>query len=244
MAEENSNLEFLDLEIDEEHTGSVRRIEEGFHELESQWILGFNATRYRYGTWIMTVHFDPNTTSGPSNPGGKPSVTIYGIETRTILAFEKSSSPGKFYIDHFALLPNASNHGGGAFKYATSEFNDLARTFVNDGLDGIKEFAKEKVMPEKLRDHIKMANKYQRLARNPETLIRDYVSRSKRFVEKELGLEKFFKATKQVFSIGVDIGEAIVTPEVFMTKSIRKLGTKGMTLASKKAKQKAIQKLL
>lgn len=240
----NNNVDYLEIEIDPDNTGSVRRIQEGFHELNSKWILGFNATRYRYGTWIMTVHFDPNTTSGPANPGGKRAVTIYGIETRTILAFEKSNSPGKFYLDNFAIVPNASGKGGGAFKYATSEFNDLARTFINDGLSGIKEFAKDKFIPEQIRMHIKEANKYVRLAKNPQNLISNYTSRSKEFVSKELGLSPFFKSSKELFAIGLDISEAIFTPEVFITKSIRKLGSKSVSKISRDAKNRAIKKLL
>lgn len=244
MAKEDIKENYLDLTVDPDNTGSVRRIEEGFHELDSKWILGFNANRYRYGTWIMTVHFDPNTTDSPANPGGKKSVTIYGIETRTILAFEKAVSPGDFYINNFALLPNASGNGGGSFKYATSEFNDLAKTFIRDGLDGITEFAKDKIIPDSIRNHLKKANKYQNLATNPETFIKNYVSRSKRFVEKELGLAPFFKTTKQLFSIGVDITEAVYAPEVYLTKSIRNLTKKQTNKLTKKARNKFANKLL
>ncbi len=238
------DLEFLDLEMDPENSGSVRRIEEGFNELDGEWILGFNANRYRYGQWIMTVHFDPNTTNGPANPGGKNSVTIVGIETRTLLSFMKAPSPGTFYLKNFALLPNASGHGGTAMKYATTEFNDLARTFVNEGLDGVIEAGKEKFIPESIQKHISSANKYQRYASNPESFIKDYASRSKKYVTKELGLGKFFKFTKQIFSIGINVAEAVVAPEVFVTKSVRKLGTKTAKNLTAKAKQKTIKTLL
>ncbi|MFV0493643.1 hypothetical protein [Mycobacterium sp.] len=191
----------------------------------------------------MSVHFDPNTTSGPSNPGGKPSVTIYGIETRTILGFEKAISPGDYYIENFALLPNASNHGGGSFKYATSELNDALRTFVKEGIGGVKDMLEDKYIPEDIKRHFQQAEKFQRLAKNPKNLVSNYASRSKNFVQKELGLGKFFRTGKKVFSIGVDISEAIFTPEVFVTKSIRNLTKRTTRKASRNLRNKAFKAL-
>lgn len=244
---EEDQLQFLDLEFDENNSGSVRRLEEGFHELNSIWILGFNTTRYRYGTWILTVHFNPVTTDGPSNPGGKNSVTIYGVETRTILEFKNSASPGKFYIDNFAYIPNASGHGGGAFQYATSELNAFARQFINEGTGAFKDYAKD-MIPGKLREHIEAANKYQRMAKNPKGLLRGKIMAPVNKLESKLGLSKFFKMTKEVFSIGVDIGEAIVAPEAVAMNAVRKIGTKSMkkaaTRISRTAKNKAIKKML
>lgn len=228
-------IEFLNLDIDEENTGSVRRIEEGFNKLDSNWILGFNATRYRYGKWIITWTFNPITTDGPSNPGGKKQVTQYGVETREIIALQKASSPGDFYIKNVALKPNAAGKGGGlGWRYASSEFNDLVRSFVAQGTKGLISDVKEIAIPEALQNHISSVNKTIAKMKDPKSSLLQFArGQVTSLKDKTPELKRFFKFTDKAFAIGVEVGEVVFAPEA-------RIGYEGAKRVWSKGSNKAI----
>lgn len=233
-------LEFLNLDIDEENTGSVRRIEEGFNALQSQWILGFNATRYRYGKWIITWTFNPITTASPANPGGKKPVTQYGVETNEIIKLQKAVSPGRFYVDQVALKPNASGHGGGAgWRYASSEYGDLVRNFINQGTRGLIDDVKQIVIPEAIQNHITEVNKTIGRLKNPKgTLMQIAKSQAGKSSE----LKRVFNLTEKGFRIGFEIGEAIIAPEATIGRLFWSKGSKRAISLGKNIGNKQIAK--
>lgn len=243
--EEVIENEFLELDFDEENSGSVRRIQEGFNKLDSLWILGFNATRYRYGKWIITWTFNPITTDGPANPGGKKPITQYGVETNQILKLQKAQSPGKFYIDNVALAPNMSGHGGNpAFRYASSEFSDLVGSFVRNGADDFIQNAKEILIPESLQNHIDTVNKTVRNLRDPQGSLYNFARQKVTSqVDKIPELKRFFKFTKQTIRIGAEIGEVVLAPEATAGKAFWTLGGKRALGVAKVWKNKQIKNI-
>lgn len=250
---DNDLVEFLNLDIDEENTGSVRRIEEGFNKLDSKWILGFNATRYRYGKWIVTWTFNPLTTAGEANPGGKSPVTQFGVETNQIIKLQKATSPGKFYVDNVALKPNASGRGGGGWKYASSTYGDVVKNFINQGVDGLISDVKEIVIPESVQKHITQVNKTIGQLKTPGTSIYSYAQKQVgTLVDEVPQFKRVFKFSKETVQIGVEVGETIIAPEATLGRLFwgkasgraRSFGRSFKTKQSKKIRKDISNKIL
>lgn len=224
-------IDFVNLDIDEENIGSVRRIEEGFNKLDSKWILGFNATRYRYGKWIITWTFNPFTTNGKANPGGKSPVTQFGVETREILKLQKATSPGKFYIENVALKPNASGHGGhSSWRYASSTYGDVVKNFINQGVDGLIGDVKEIVIPEALQNHLTSVNRTISKLKNPTSSLYNLAHKqTSTLMDETPEFKRFFRLTKDKIEIGVNVAETIISPEA-------RIGREFWGMANKKAR--------